>query len=244
MKIVVFGGNGYVGSSIIKNLVSLSLSSSIKLTDIVSISRSGVPLNKSMMISSKDINITYHKADVFDYKNWMEIASSSSSFISTLGAFGSNEFMEKVNGDANILVCSKALELKVPRIVYVSTVENNLPQFILKGYFNGKKRAEQAIQDAYPDNSFILKPGFIYGSRHVSGTTTIPLGLIGKPAEAILSLPPFDRLKTLPFMRAIFETPISVESVGKVAAGAALGLINTNDKYLTVEKMNKLKDAL
>ena len=38
-------------------------------------------------------------------------------------------------------------------------------------------------------------------------------------------------------MRAIFETPISVDDVGKVAAGAALGLINQNNRYLTVDDM-------
>ena len=89
-----------------------------------------------MLVSHKDIDIKYHKADVFDYKNWMDVAASSTSFISTLGAFGGNEFMEKINGDANILACSKGLELKVPRFVYVSTVENNLPEFILKGTYS------------------------------------------------------------------------------------------------------------
>jgi nucleoside-diphosphate-sugar epimerase len=242
MKVVVFGGNGYVGSSIIKQLVSLSSSSSIKLTDIISISRSGIPLNKSMIVTSNEININYYKADIFDYKKWIDIASTSTSFISTLGAFGNNEFMEKINGDANILACSKALELKVPRFVYVSTVENNLPPSILRGYFNGKKRAEQAIEDAFPENSFILKPGFIYGSRYVpspsgKGTMTIPLHLLGKPIETILKLSPFDKLKYLPYMRAIFETPISVDCVGRVAAGSALGLISNNDRYLTVDKM-------
>ena len=107
------------------------------------------------------------------------------------------------------------------------------------GYFHGKSRAEQAIQDAYPDNSFILKPGFIYGRRIVpspsGGTMTIPLQLIGKPAETVLRLSPFNKLKTLPYMRAIFETPISVDDVGRVAAGAALGLIK--QRHLTVDDM-------
>lgn len=33
----------------------------------------------------------------------------------------------------------------VERFVYVSTVENNLPDFVLKGYFRGKQRAEAAV---------------------------------------------------------------------------------------------------
>ena len=33
----------------------------------------------------------------------------------------------------------------VKRFVFVSTAESNFPDFVLKGYFNGKRRAEQAI---------------------------------------------------------------------------------------------------
>jgi hypothetical protein len=33
----------------------------------------------------------------------------------------------------------------VKNFVYVSTVESNLPSFVLKGYFNGKRRAEKAV---------------------------------------------------------------------------------------------------
>lgn len=29
--------------------------------------------------------------------------------------------------------------------MYVSTVENNLPEFVLRGYFHGKQRAEAAV---------------------------------------------------------------------------------------------------
>ena len=71
MKVVVFGGNGYVGSSIIKQLVSLSSSSSIKLTDIISISRSGMPLNKSMIVLKdyeQQTPLSYHYIDKKSYK--------------------------------------------------------------------------------------------------------------------------------------------------------------------------------
>ena len=41
--------------------------------------------------------------------------------------------MEKMNGDANINAISESLRAGVPRFVYISTVENNLPEFLLKG---------------------------------------------------------------------------------------------------------------
>ena len=139
--------------------------------------------------------------------------------------------MEKINGDANINAISESLRSGsdfsvvysyvqlicvqkisgVPKFVYVSTVENNLPNFVLSGwvndnqsslnynvllkideisYFNGKRRAEQALLDAFPETGVVLRPGFIYGTRDVPLPTAIhsitgpelkiPLWLIGK----------------------------------------------------------------
>jgi len=201
-----------------------------------------------MIINSNEkINIKYHKADVFDYDKWEDVTLNADAFVSTLGAFGNNEYMQKINGDANIFSCSKALSLNVSRFVYISTVDNNLPKFILKGYFEGKQRAENAIQDAYPDNGFILKPGFIYGSRYISETSAIPLYLVGKPMEFILNISPFNQLKNLPGCRAIFESPISVSSVGLVAAAAALGkvekkVLKVEDLFLESKRFEKLQD--
>ena len=48
-------------------------------------------------------------------------------------AFGSNEFMLKINGSANELAVAAAHKAGVPRFVYVSAVDNNLPDFILSG---------------------------------------------------------------------------------------------------------------
>lgn len=58
---------------------------------------------------------------------------------------------ERVHGSYWCLILSNTCSIVmtcrtgVPRFVYVSTVENNLPDVLLKGYFNGKRRAEQAV---------------------------------------------------------------------------------------------------
>ena len=61
---------------------------------------------------------------------------------------------------------------------------------LLNSYFNGKRRAEQALLDAYPDTGVVLRPGFIYGTREVplpaalqsiaGADLKIPLWLLGK----------------------------------------------------------------
>lgn len=75
----------------------------------------------------------------------------------------------------------------VPRFVYVSTVENNLPDFVLKGYFHGKRRTEEALIDAYPETGVILRPGFIHGTRDVP----LPSKVLGmtNPVGDKVSLP-------------------------------------------------------
>lgn len=56
---------------------------------------------------------------------------------------------------------------------------------MLPGYFQGKKRAEDALAAAFPKSGVALRPGFIQGTRYVAGIG-IPLQLVGA-AEALLS---------------------------------------------------------
>ena len=51
--------------------------------------------------------------------------------------------------------------------------------FVLSGYFQGKRNAEHAMAEAYPEQGVCLRPGFIHGTRYVSGVG-IPLSFIGE----------------------------------------------------------------
>ena len=224
MKLIVFGGNGYVGQRIIASALKMGV-------EIVSISRSGSPnsssvgmktLNSILANAPSTASITWAKGDIFQPDEWKSHLHQAVGAISCIGAFGSNEFMEKINGDANCLAVSECLRENVPKFVFLSTVENNLPDVILKGYFNGKRRAENAVLDAYPDTGTVLRPSFIYGCREV-GNISIPLGPVGKLLETVFQLPGINMLKsTIPGGRAIFATPVSVENVGLVAAASVI----------------------
>lgn len=56
--------------------------------------------------------------------------------------------------------------------------------FLLRGYFQGKRDAEAKLKELYPESGVALRPGFIYGSRK-AGNMTLPLGLIGAPLSAV-----------------------------------------------------------
>lgn len=60
-----------------------------------------------------------------------------------------------------------------------------LAGFVLAGYFQGKRNAEHAMAEAYPDQGVSLRPGFIHGTRYVSGFG-IPLGFIGEGCSCAL----------------------------------------------------------
>jgi hypothetical protein len=56
--------------------------------------------------------------------------------------------------------------------------------FLLKGYFQGKKDAEARLFERFPGGGVALRPGFVYGTRAV-GSASIPLGLVGAPLAAV-----------------------------------------------------------
>eukprot|EP01038_Epipyxis_sp_PR26KG_P015934 gene15934-21622_t len=233
-RIVVFGGNGYVG----QRIVSYAAKQGLKVT---SINRSGAPSEFDSTFSN---SIEWFKGDIFQPSDWKHKLEDCDGVISCVGAFGSNEFMEKINGDANILAVGESLTAGVKRFVYVSTVENSLPEFVLKGYFNGKRRAEVAVLDAYPSTGIVLRPGFIYGTRDVplplpipfipSKHIGIPLWLIGRPLETILTAIPSSTLEyarsSIPGMKAILAPPVSVDVLASVATAAATGKLSFQNK--------------
>jgi hypothetical protein len=49
---------------------------------------------------------------------------------------------------------------------------------VLPGYFQGKRRAEEALAMRFPEGGVYLRPGFIYGTRYV-GSVGIPLQAVG-----------------------------------------------------------------
>ena len=139
LKVVVLGGNGYVGQRIVSCVLR-------KHAKVVGISRSGAPSKYVTPANLNDgVTLNWHKADVFDVASWRQELEGADAVVSCIGAFGSNEFMEKINGDANILAVSEALKAGVPRFVYISTVENNLPDFVLKGYVSQDRRCAVPI---------------------------------------------------------------------------------------------------
>ncbi|KAK3026704.1 hypothetical protein RJ639_041551 [Escallonia herrerae] len=216
-RVVVLGGSGFVGSAICKAAVANGI-------EVISLSRSGRPS---------------YTGDVF-YANWDEVLPGATAVVSTLGGFGSEEQMQRINGEANVVAVSAAKEYGIPKFVLISVHDYNLPSFLLSsGYFTGKRKAESEVLSKYPSSGVVLRPGFIYGKRKVDGFE-IPLDLIGEPLERILrATENFTKpLNNLPASDLLLAPPVSVDDV-------ALAVINAikDDDVFGVFTIEQIKEA-
>ncbi|RDX87038.1 putative protein, chloroplastic, partial [Mucuna pruriens] len=220
-RIVVLGGNGFVGSAICKAAVSRGI-------EVIS-------LNRTTYI----LRCMGRSRDVF-YVNWDEVLLGATAVVSTLGGFGSDEQMKRINGEANVVAVNAAKEYGIPKFILISVHDYNLPSFLLSsGYFTGKRKAESEVLSKYPNSGIVLRPGFIYGKRRVDGFE-LPLDLVGEPVEKILqAVESFTKpLSSLPASDLLLAPPVSVDDV-------ALAVINgvTDDDFFGIFTIEQIKEA-
>ncbi|TVU10914.1 hypothetical protein EJB05_44469, partial [Eragrostis curvula] len=206
-KLLVLGGSGFVGSHVIKEALD-------KGFVVSSLNRSGKP---SISESWTD-KVIWNKGNLLEPASLKNAMDGISAVVSCVGGFGSNSVMYKVNGTANINAIRAAAEKGIKRFVYVSAADFGLVNYLLQGYYEGKRAAEAELLSKFTYGGVILRPGFIHGTRRV-GRVKIPLGLVGSPLQMVLqNAKPLTRL---PLVGPLLTPPVSVTSVAKVAVRAA-----------------------
>ncbi|KAK6266477.1 hypothetical protein QUC31_017314 [Theobroma cacao] len=207
-KLLVLGGNGFVGSHICREALEQGLTVS-------SLSRSGRPSLHDSWLN----DVLWHKGDLLSPGSLKQAMSEATSVISCVGAFGSNPYMYRINGTANVNAIRAAVEQRVKRFVYVSAADFGLLYYLLRGYYEGKRVTEAELTDKFPNGGIILRPGFIHGTRQV-GNMKFPLSAIGAPLQMVLQHAKF--LTRIPLIGPLFIPPVKVTSVAKVAVRAAI----------------------
>jgi len=208
-KLMVLGGNGFVGSHVCVEALSRGV-------PVVSLNRTGRPEGTESWLN----NVIWVRGDLFDPSQWEDSLSEVQAVISCVGGFGTNDQMRRINGEANRTAVWAASRAGVKRFVYVSVADFGLPSLVLQGYFEGKKLAEDAVRSKFPYSGVILRPGFIYGDRKIAGVK-VPLGMFGSPLESVMKQA--KALTQIPLVGPLFVPPVNVDSVAKAAVKAALG---------------------
>ena len=94
-RLLVLGGNGYVGQNICRAALDSGKFS------VSSLSRSGKPSNPGPCLANEMMDeVEWLEGDIFDAQRRDEVFEGVDVIVSTIGAFGSNDFMEKICGDA------------------------------------------------------------------------------------------------------------------------------------------------
>ncbi|KAJ7000674.1 hypothetical protein NC653_011199 [Populus alba x Populus x berolinensis] len=234
-KLLVLGGNGFVGSHICIEALAHGLNVSslsryyflnrdqertegfriLPLLIQLLLIRSG----KSSLHDPWANDIVWHQGDLLSPDSLGNALNGVTSVISCVGGFGSNSYMYDINGTANINAIRAASEQGVKRFVYISAADFGLVNYLLKGYFAGKRSTETELLDKFQHGGAILRPGFIHGTRRV-GSVHLPLSIIGAPLEMVLRhAKPLTRL---PLIGPLLIPPVNVTSVAKVAVRAAV----------------------
>ncbi|EOY29264.1 NAD(P)-binding Rossmann-fold superfamily protein isoform 2 [Theobroma cacao] len=138
-KLLVLGGNGFVGSHICREALNRGLT-------VASLSRSG----RSSLHDSWAKNVTWHQGNLLSSDSWKEALNGVTSVISCVGGFGSNSYMYKINGTANINAIRAAAEKGVKRFIYISAADFGLANYLLQGYYEGKRAAETELLTKFP----------------------------------------------------------------------------------------------
>eukprot|EP00210_Caulerpa_lentillifera_P006855 g6552.t1 len=227
-KVVVFGGNGFVGSRVCEIALGMGL-------QVISINRSGRP---SWLKQSWADGVEWIQGDALQPTCYTDKLSGALGAVSCVGGFGSNEKMYRVCGEANIRAIETAASLGVPRFAFISVHHDTLPGFVKSiGYFRGKLDAEETLRRCYGNKGVSLRPFFIHGTRQISDNLGIPLQLLGTPLEKLLGLVPNTKALSgsIPILGTGLVPPVRVEAVARAAVSAITDpSITSEENYVAI----------
>ena len=246
-RVVVLGGNGFVGSAVCRAALRRLGGAGAAAGDggdgqrVASVSRSGAPAHAEAWTES----VAWHVADASDAEQLAPLlpAGPRSAVISCVGAFGSNAHMERACGDVTIAAAKAAAAAGTEHFVFVSVHDFAFPEAFVRrfGYLNGKRRAEAAVKEHFPDGrGVIVRPGAVYGNRKVyppgGGVLEVPLPWVFRPLARSLGGRAADwRAKRRAMAGGLapgplatlaelsLTAPVSVEALGESCVAAAMG---------------------
>ncbi|MGM0123218.1 hypothetical protein IGI37_000584 [Enterococcus sp. AZ194] len=162
MRVVIFGGSGFVGQAIIHALQNKWMDNPNTIDAIVSISRRGKPQGTNL----SDKGVTWVSADVFQVDTWAQYVKREDIVIDAIGIFyqkvNQGITYKKMHYEVAINLATVCKQNGARQFVYLSAA-HGIPVF--KEYLYWKRQAEVSIQQMI-ENVLIFRPSLLYNRRH------------------------------------------------------------------------------
>ena len=235
-RVVVFGGNGYVGAAVSRALVeseqwmttatgngtgTASTSTSAPRVAVACASRSGAPPTWARRERWVE-RVEWVTCDALDAETCETTTRDADAVVTAIGALPmpwmGREEIVRLNGDTNVVPGRAAMMNGTTRLVVVgATIPPLVPG--LAAYARGKALAETFARDEFAcvdegRSAVVLRPAAVSGTRRVGGGVSLPLSLVMDPARVVL--------RATGSAAALAHAPVPLENVARAAARAAL----------------------
>ena len=154
MNILLIGGNGFLGESLLKE----ALKNNINISYLA-----------RHKIKNKELNhINWIQADIFNIEE-INIEEKFDVVIHLVGTIKNKNMYKKLNTQSVIKSIELCTKFNINKLVYISANGG------FKDYFNSKKQAEEFVKSSSL-NYLIVRPGLMYGaSRPTSYFNVLPI---------------------------------------------------------------------
>jgi nucleoside-diphosphate-sugar epimerase len=212
-KLIVFGGNGFVGSEVCRVALRQSW-------NVIVACRSGEPVGYQRR-EEWATRVSFVKIDALvreQVSDFLNDHQDAHAVINCIGLLTLDKRLgRRVNGDPCINIAAAIVDRpQISKFVFVSAAAMApVDSLLLSGYYYGKRAGEKAITENLGARGAILRPGFVYGPRALHNGGSVPLQLIGRPLEMVMK--PIHAF--LPF--GLLTPPVSVTAVARAAVFCA-----------------------
>jgi nucleoside-diphosphate-sugar epimerase len=166
-KLVVPGGNGFIGTEICRVAVQNG-------HDVAAFGRTGRPaLTPARPPWMQEVN--WRAADVFAPDTWRDLLDGADALVHSIATIREapdrNVTFDRVNGESVLVAADAAVDAGLSAFVFLSVRDK--PPLVPYSFLSAKRRAERALHEEYPAlRTVSLRPNLVYGTRQ-TGTLTL-----------------------------------------------------------------------